>query len=235
LVMYTKGAFALAKSVGVDLHDSDSLRRWIWQIERRERDQASERGQADERNQRNFEPRTVDLDEIDRRERNEAGIEPQVVDLDEVESRERNETSFEPHTLDLDEREDTMEGGAEKHTIRVLSTDSSSNVGETVSFTAEVFGTMQFNGGAEGGGWDTTYYRLPDGTFRVLLEMDDLTLLYPSDIEEALKRGQRKNFSYGRMTLEEMKAETNYDIGKGYEALAKVHPETVWNRVRDLD
>ena len=80
---YTKGALTLAKCVGVDLHDIDSLRGWIWQIERRER------GQANERNQGDLEPRTVNLDEIDRRERNEAAFEPRVVDLDETDRRER--------------------------------------------------------------------------------------------------------------------------------------------------
>jgi len=57
----------------------------------------------------------------------------------------------------------------------------------------------------------------------------------PSNILEAIKRGQRNNYSYGRMTLEEMKAERQWQIGEGYEALAKVHPETVRNTVRDLD
>jgi hypothetical protein len=107
--------------------------------------------------------------------------------------------------------------------------------GETVSFTAEIFGKVNFSGGADGGGWDSTYYRLPDGTFRVLLEYGNLSLLFPSDMEEGMKRGQRNNYTYGRMSLEEIKAETKFDIAKGYEAIAKVHPETVRNAVQDID
>ena len=105
--------------------------------------------------------------------------------------------------------------------------------GETVSFTAEIFGKVDFS--VEGDGYTSTYYRLPDGTFRVLFEYGNLALLFPSDMEEGMKRGQRNNYTYGRMTLEEIKAETKFDIAKGYEAIAKVHPETVRNAVRDID
>jgi len=124
---------------------------------------------------------------------------------------------------------------AKKHTIKVGGRDNTSTVGETVSFTAEIYGTAYFSGGAEGGGWDATYYRLPDGTFRVLLETSGTTLLVPSDMEEAMRRGQKNHFSYGRYSLEEMKAESRFQIGEGYERLREVHPETVRNRVRDLD
>ncbi len=131
-----------------------------------------------------------------------------------------------------DENEAKMESGMEKHAVRVGLKDG--NVGETVSFTANLLGTARVNGGAEGGGMDYTFYRLPGGTFRVLVEYEDMAMLVPSDMDEAISRGQRNNYSYGRMTLEEMKAHP-YNFGEVYEALMENHPETVRNRVRDID
>jgi len=55
---YTKGAHELARSVGVSLYDSQTIRAWIRQIDEKERNQA------------NIEPHIVDLDERDSRERN---------------------------------------------------------------------------------------------------------------------------------------------------------------------
>jgi len=86
---FTKGAFTLARSVGVDLYDLSALREWIRQIDRREQAQASAGDQANESYQGDFEPRVVDLDEIDRRAGNEAAFEAGVVDLDEIDRRER--------------------------------------------------------------------------------------------------------------------------------------------------
>ena len=192
----------------MDLHDSDSLRGWIWQIDRRERNQANEG------NQPNFEPRTVDLDEI----------------LDEIDRSETNQANFQQRVVDLDESECTMKGDAKKHAITV---GIGGTVGETVSFTAEHLGKVELNGGGQSGteqGVDYTFYRLPDGTFRVLVERGDTAMLIPSDMSEALSRGQRNNFSYGRMTLEEMKAHP-FNFGPAYDALMENHPETVQNRV----
>ena len=105
-----------------------------------------------------------------------------------------------------------------------------------MSFTADLLGTAAVNGGANvSGGMDYTYYRLPDGNFRVLVETEGFAMLIPSDMQEAISRGERNNFSYGRMSLEEMKAESIYKFGEIYEALMEVHPETVRNRVRDID
>ncbi len=125
-----------------------------------------------------------------------------------------------------------MESGTEKHTVRVGQKDR--NVGETVSFTADLLGTAKVNGGVEGGGMDYTFYRLPDGNFRVLVEAEGIAMLVPSNMDEAISRGERNNFSYGRMSLEEMKAHP-YNFGEVYEALMENHPDTVRNRVRDLD
>lgn len=187
---FTKGAVELARSVGVSLHNAQSLRGWIRQIDRRERKLA------------NLEPRTVDLDDL------------------------------ESHIVDLDESETKMQGGMDKHTVQVGLKDG--NVGETVSFTADLLGTAHINGGADGGGLDYTFYRLPDGNFRVLVEGEGMAMLVPSNMEEAISRGQRNNYSYGRMTLAEMKAHS-YDFGKVYETLMENHPETIRNRVRDID
>jgi hypothetical protein len=137
--------------------------------------------------------------------------------------------------MESDTDKHTLRGKRGKHTVKVGPTHEHSTVGETVSFTADHLGTVHVNGGTSNGGWDSTYYRLPDGTFRVLLKTDALNLLLPSDMEEAIKRGQRNNFSYGRMTLEEMKAEREFRIGEGYEVVMAHHQETVRNRVRDLD
>jgi hypothetical protein len=189
---FTKGALALARSVGVLLHDAQSLQVWIRQIGRRERHLA------------NAGSRTVDLD------------------------------TLEPRTIDLDEGEATMESGMEKQTVYVGSLDEGTTVGETVSFTANLLGTAHVNGGKEGGGMDYTFYRLRDGNFRVLVETEGIAMLVPSDMDEAISRGQRNNFNYGRMTLEEMKAHS-YDFGPVYEQLMENHPDTVRNRVRDID
>src|SRR5215212_2001859 len=125
-----------------------------------------------------------------------------------------------------------MEGSkAKKHTIKVGGRDNTSTVGETVSFTAEIYGTAYFSGGKEAvDGWDSTYYRLPDGTFRVLLETSGMALLMPSDMLEAMRSGQKNHFSYGRYSLEELKAESRFQIGEGYERLREVRHETVRNR-----
>ncbi len=126
-----------------------------------------------------------------------------------------------------------MDSGAEKQTVTVGLEDGS--VGETVAFTADLLGTAQVNGGADGGGMDYTYYRLPDGNFRVLVESGGISMLVPSNMEEAISRGQRNNYSYGRMTLEEMQAETTYKFGEIYAQLMENHPETARNRIRDID
>ncbi len=120
----------------------------------------------------------------------------------------------------------------EKHTVEVGQKEG--NVGETVSFSADLLGTVYANGGVKDGGLDYTFYRLPDGNFRVLVENQGLAMLVPSNMDEAISRGQGNNFSYGRMTLEEMKAH-EFDFRTAYEALMKNHPETVRNRVRDID
>jgi hypothetical protein len=92
-------------------------------------------------------------------------------------------------------------------------------------------GTAAVNGGKDKEeGLDYTFYRLPDGNFRVLVEGDDIAMLEPSDMNEAISNGQRNNFSYGRMSLEELKAH-EYDFGTVYEQLMKNHPDTV----RDID
>ena len=127
-----------------------------------------------------------------------------------------------------------MGRGMEKQIVKVGSTDSSSTVGETVSFTAERLGTANVNGGASGSGYDVTFYRLPDGTFRALVEHGTIAILHPSNMPEAMRNGQRNNYSYGRLTLEELKAERVYQIGEVFEAFMKKHPETIRNTVRDL-
>ncbi len=152
----------------------------------------------------------------------DCGLESRTTDPDDPGSR----------TIDPNGSKTRSESGKEKHAVQVGQKDG--NVGETVSFTADLLGTVNVNGGVEGGGLDYTFYRLPDGNFRVLVEAEGMTMLVPSNMEEAVSRGERNNFSYGRMTLEEMKAHS-YDFGKAYEALVETHPETVRNRVRDID
>ncbi len=174
---FTKGAIALARSVGVDLHDRDSLRMWIRQIQPAPQER-----------------RTVDLD-VERAE----------------------------------QKEDTMtEGNMKKHTISV-GTDT---IGETVSFTAKLLGTAKVNGGKEAeGGMDWTYYRLPDHTYRVLVESQGVSMLQTSNMAEALDRGEP--VEYGRWTLEELQDEGEY--GRVFAALMEKHPEGRKRNVRDLD
>jgi len=154
----------------------------------------------------------------------DCGLEPHVTGLHNLGS--------DSDTVVLDEGETKVESGTKKQTVQVGQKDG--NVGETVAFDADLLGTAKVNGGVEGGGMDYTFYRLPDGTFRVLVEGEGIAMLVPSDMQEAISRGQRNNYSYGRMTLEEMKAHP-YNFGEVYEALMEYHPETVRNRIRDID
>lgn len=124
-----------------------------------------------------------------------------------------------------------MSNKIEKQNVRVGALDK--NAGETVAFNAENLGTAAVNGGKEKeeeGGLDYTFYRLPDGKFRVLVEGENIAMLVPSNMDEAMERGQRNNFIYYRMTMEEMKAH-EYDFGTVYEELMRNHPDTV----RDID
>lgn len=146
----------------------------------------------------------------------------------QIDKRDRISQNSEVCTADLDERKDLMGSNAEKQNVRVGLLDG--NVGETVAFTAENLGTAAVNGGMDGGGLDYTFYRLPDGHFRVLVEGEGTAILVPSNMEEAISRGERNNYSYGRMTLEEMKVH-EYDFGTVYEKLMENHPDTV----RDID
>jgi len=121
----------------------------------------------------------------------------------------------------------------EKHTVKVGR--ESGNIGETVSFTAEVLGRVKGDGGVEDGGINYTFYRLPDGNFRVLLEISGFSLLLPSNMEDAIRNGQRNNFSYGRMSEEEIKAHERFQLGEMYEKFMERYREIFEHRVRDLD
>jgi hypothetical protein len=161
--------------------------------------------------------------QIDKQGRAQGQFEANVVDLDEY---------TESGVVDLDAMEVGMGSGVEKHEVRVGK--PSGNVGETVRFTANLLGTALVNGGAEGGGMDYTFYQLSDGTFRVLVKAGGIALLEPSDMQEAIARGQRNNFRYGRMTLAEMRAHS-FNFGDVYDQFMREHPATVANRIRDID
>jgi restriction endonuclease Mrr len=165
--------------------------------------------------------RRIDEKEIARQESKPAESKPttstrRVVDLDAEDTGQKEETR--------------MESGMEKHTISV-GTDT---LGETVTFTAKELGTAQVNSGKEAEseeGMDWTYYRLPDHTYRVLMDTGSIRLLQPSNFTEALRRGEPAE--YGRWTLEELQAEDEY--GPVFEELMKRHPEGRKRVVRDLD
>ncbi len=119
------------------------------------------------------------------------------------------------------------EDNMQKHTISV-GTDTA---GETVSFTAELVGTAEVNGGKEAEeGMDWTYYRLPDDTYRVLIDDGSTTALLPSNFAEAVRRGEP--VEYGRWTLEELESQGEY--GRVFGELMKRHPEGRKHIVRDL-
>ena len=114
--------------------------------------------------------------------------------------------------------------GMEKHTLRLGW--KYGDVGETVSFTAKRLGTAHANGGKEvEGGTNYTFYRLPDGCYRVLTEKDaegdTAALLEPSNMTEAFRRGEPVN--YWRWTEEEL--HRGGEFGEIFEALMKHHPE----------
>ena len=150
--------------------------------------------------------------------------------------REGTLASQRPRTVDLDagstgQKGDTaMESGMEKHTIYV----GTDKLGETVSFKAKLLGTARVNGGKEAeSGADFSYYRLPDHTYRVLIDTGDygVTMLEPSNMNEAWER--REPVEYGRWTLEELQAEHEY--GQVFRELMKKYPESKQRVVRDLD
>ena len=127
----------------------------------------------------------------------------------------------------------TPESGMKKHTISI-GTDT---VGETVSFSAEWLGTARVNGGKEAEGttvhdvgMDWTYYRLPDHTYRVLIDDGNTRLLLPSNSAEALARGEPAE--YGSWTLEELQNEGEY--GRVFKILMEKHPEGKKRNVKDL-
>jgi HJR/Mrr/RecB family endonuclease len=158
-----------------------------------------------------------------------ANLEPRTVDLDEVARRERNPADLAGGIVDLGESEDTIEGDTDKHTVKVGNTDEHSTIGEAVSFTADLLGTANVNGGLDAGGMAYTFYRLPDGNFRVLVKYENVAVLHPSNMLDAARNGQRNNYSYGRMSLEEMNADSTYKFGEVYAKLMEKqkHSETV--------
>ena len=78
---------------------------------------------------------------------------------------------------------------------------------------------------------DWTYYRLPDNTYRVLIDNGDVSLLEPSNLTEALGRGEPAE--YGSWTLKELEAEDEY--GRVFRQLMEQHPEGRKQQIRDLD
>jgi hypothetical protein len=115
----------------------------------------------------------------------------------------------------------------EKHTVSV----GTDHYGETVAFTAKELGTAHVNGGDGDGGLDLTVYRLPDNTYRLLAESDDIRLLAPSNFVEVF--GTEELAEYGRWTFEEAAADETY--GDMFTKFMTQHPEGRKREVRDLD
>jgi restriction system protein len=163
--------------------------------------------------------RRIDEKERDREKKKPALQTRRKVDLDAGSTGQKEATA--------------MESGMEKHTVYV----GKDTLGETVSFTAKLLGIACVNSGKEAeGGFDFSYYRLPDHTYRVLIDGGDLTILMPSNMMptnmlEAWARGEPVD--YGRWTLEELQAEP--DFGRVFRELMKNHPESKHSIVRDLD
>lgn len=136
---------------------------------------------------------------------------------------------------DLDERESAEmqdNAGMEKHTVEVGLVYG--DIGETVSFTAKSLGTAIVNGGKDSEseeGLDLTFYRLPDGCYRVLVEYEGIRMLEPSDMTEAIEAGRQIN--YGRWTEEELLNTEEY--GEMFAKFMGSHPETTKKNVRDID
>jgi hypothetical protein len=120
--------------------------------------------------------------------------------------------------------------GIKRHTVWVGPSNlGTTTVGEEVSFAAELMGTAHLNNSP---GMSYTFYRLPDGTFRVLCRGlgksgRTISMLVPSDMPEAMEHGQRNGFRYGRMTLEEMLAHS-FDFGTAYKGMAEKYPDRDW-------
>ena len=68
---------------------------------------------------------------------------------------------------------------------------------------------------------DWTYYRLPDHTYRVLIDDGGTRLLLPSNSAEALALGEPAE--YRSWTLEELQNEGEY--GRVFKILMEKHPE----------
>lgn len=119
------------------------------------------------------------------------------------------------------------DSGMERHTISV----GTETLGETVAFTANCLGTAHVNGGSMGGGMDVTFYRLPDNTYRALIEKEGISLLEPSNFVDVFTTGQPA--TYGRWTYEEAEADGTY--GEMFKKFMEQHPEGRKRNVRDLD
>ena len=121
-----------------------------------------------------------------------------------------------------------MDSGMEKHTISV----GTDRLGETVAFTANELGTAQVNGGqAAPDGLDLTIYRLPDNTYRVLAQKEDISVLEPSNFIDVF--GTDELAEYGRWTYEEAIADETY--GEMFMKFMAGHPEGKKREIRDLD
>jgi len=138
------------------------------------------------------------------------------------------EVSEDAGTARTEQREDPVtESNMEKHTISV----GTDEYGETVAFTAKKLGTAEVNGGSWGGGMDLTVYRLPDDTYRVLVERKDIRLLQPSNFLEVF--GTDQFAEYGRWTYEEAASDGTY--GDMFTKFMAQHPAGRKRIVRDLD
>jgi restriction system protein len=200
---FTKGARELARSNGVSLFDASDLQEWIQRIDEREKNQS--RGpRAD------LASDTADLN--DPRMQPVSSQERLTVDLDVVRGARGDETTGQRHM--------------KKHTVRV-GTDT---VGETVRFTAKRLGKAEVNGGAQGGGYDVTFYQLPDNTYRALLVRGSTHVLDPSNWSEVF--GDQP-VDYGSWTLEELRNKKSY--GETFTKLMEDHPQGKKHDEKDSD
>ncbi len=78
---------------------------------------------------------------------------------------------------------------------------------------------------------DFTVYRLPDNTYRAVVESEGISLLVPSNFVETFGKGQ--DAEYGRWTYEEAERDETY--GEMFTKFMAQHPAGRKRQVRDLD
>lgn len=197
---YTKGAVSLAKSVGVELADANDIRRWIRQIE-----PMTEAG-TEPTPEPTPEP-TAQAWDTPTRKRTQPSSSTKVSSTTAADLKRIKEKTNKMHTSRRLPDPAPPRPEDSEHTIVV---GSASRLTETVTFSADRYGTALINGGNDEGGIDANFYELPDGRWRIHVFKDGVSMLEPSNMLELMEMGQTSGFEYGSWSVDEFLANEAY-------------------------